>query len=82
MRSLILGFGLAIASYARASIVTPISTPTLTARAIVPTSAGQIGVNPVDVGLGTPGQYVGPIGSDTNVIAQDGSTTKASPSIP
>lgn len=46
------------------------------ARAIVPTVSGQIGINPVSAGLGDPSDYVGPIGTDTNLYQVVQSTTK------
>ncbi|OCK74167.1 hypothetical protein K432DRAFT_447449 [Lepidopterella palustris CBS 459.81] len=45
-------------------------------NAIVPTSSGQIGVNPVTVGIGPAEEYLGPIGTDTNYLTPEGSTTK------
>jgi hypothetical protein len=46
------------------------------AKAIVPTTSGQIGINPVSIRLGSSPQYVAPIGTDTGILQQVGSTTK------
>ena len=61
----------------------PIATPTIEARigpkidAIVPTTAGQIGINPVESDLGDPDTYLGTIyGTDTLYITMDAATTK------
>jgi hypothetical protein len=62
--------------YALASTITHIIPETLTRRAINPTSSGQIGVNPVTLDPAGVSQYVGPIGTDTNILSLDGSTTK------
>jgi hypothetical protein len=61
----------------------PAATPTIKARiapkidAIVPTTAGQIGINPVESDLGDPDTYLGTIyGTDTQYITMDAATTK------
>ena len=63
----------------------PKATPTIQARidakinAIVPTTTGQIGINPVESDLGDPSTYVGSIyGTDTKYITVDSWTTKVS----
>ena len=63
----------------------PTATPTIKARigpkidAIVPTTAGQIGINPVESVLGDPDTYLGTIyGTDTQYITIDAATTKVS----
>jgi hypothetical protein len=57
----------------RANVARP--TPTLKddgIKAIVPTSAGQIGINPVISDLGDPDTYIGEIfGTDTQYITLD-----------
>ncbi|KAE9364360.1 hypothetical protein N431DRAFT_105536 [Stipitochalara longipes BDJ] len=68
-----------------AALVTsrPTATPTIKARigrnidAIVPTTTGQIGINPVESDLGDPSTYLGIIyGTDTQYITVDSYTTK------
>lgn len=61
----------------------PLLTPTVNARvipkvdAIVPTTAGEIGINPVESDLGDPATYLGEIyGTDTQYITMDVATTK------
>lgn len=49
---------------------------TITAKAILPRATVNgdrwIGVDPVGIGLGSSGQYVAPIGTDTNVLEHHG----------
>lgn len=50
--------------------------------AIVPTSPGQIGINPVDPvtsALGPASQYIGLINQDTDYLQMAGTTTKVRP---
>lgn len=48
-------------------------------KAIVPTTSGQIGVNPVESDLGDAQKYIGVIyGTDTQYIMQTSLTTKVS----
>jgi hypothetical protein len=61
----------------------PTATPTIKARigpkidAIVPTTAEQIGINPVESDLGDPNTYLGAIyGTDVQYITIDTATTK------
>ena len=68
-----------------AAVVTTIPnkpTPTLKGPvlfAITPTTAGQIGINPVTSDLGDPDTYVGQIhGTDTQYITQTEAKTKVS----
>lgn len=68
--------GLVGASAPPPAAVTTTVTVGKVARAIIPTVSGQIGINPVSAGLGDPSDYVGPIGTDTNLYQVVQSTTK------
>ncbi|KAL9126567.1 MAG: hypothetical protein Q9217_004397 [Psora testacea] len=67
--------GSCIAVDAFAITATPAATPVLKKRAIVPTTAGQIGINPVEEELGEATQYVAEIGTDTGLLTLQDSTT-------
>ena len=73
----LLSYFLHLALFARVQAAT--ITLSIHENAIVPTSPGQIGVNPVTVGIGPAEEYLGPIGTDTNYLTPEGSTTKVSP---
>jgi len=77
MHSLLLLGGLALSLSVDAFAVTsmPDVTPTLDARGIIPTTSGQIGVNPVEEELGEPSTYVADIGTDTGLLTLAGGTT-------
>jgi hypothetical protein len=74
---------LSLVGQGNAALITPrpktaFATPTVKARgdfkidAVVPTTAGQIGINPVESDLGDPDTYVGSIyGTDTQYITLD-----------
>ena len=62
------------------------ATPTTKGRsgsqihAVVPTTKGQIGINPVETDLGDASTYLGSVyGTDTKYITVDATTTKVSP---
>lgn len=61
------------------------ATPTINPRgdfqidAVVPTTKGQIGINPIESDLGDPETYIGSIyGTDTQYITLQDTTTKVS----
>ena len=90
MRIVLSVFVLSLIGSGEASMVTASpkyvqATPTVRARndfkidAIVPTTAGQIGINPVESDLGDPDTYVGQIyGTDTQYITLADTTTAVS----